>query len=243
MEKSLKGRVAVVTGAAGGIGQAIVSALGVAGVTVHALTRGGVPPSSLSNGASISWHHVDLADDRAIAEFVARLRVTDRGIDYLVHSAGVFCSGPVAQSPVEELDNVWRVNLRAPYVLTQLLLPALARQKGYIAFINSSVWLNPRMELAGYTMSKYALKAFADVLRAEINNQDVRVLSIFPGKTATPMQETIHDARALSYQADELLQPESVAANLITALSMPSTCEVTEIFMRPARPTPPTFND
>jgi NADP-dependent 3-hydroxy acid dehydrogenase YdfG len=74
MEKSLQVRVAVLTGAASGIGQAIVSALGVADVTVHALTRGGVPQTSLSNGASISWHHVDLADDMAIAEFVARLR-------------------------------------------------------------------------------------------------------------------------------------------------------------------------
>jgi NADP-dependent 3-hydroxy acid dehydrogenase YdfG len=92
-------------------------------------------------------------------------------------------------------------------------------------------------------MSKYALKTLADVLRAEINGQDVRVLSIFPGKTATPMQEIIYWARALSYQADELLQPESVAANLISALSMPSTCEVTEIVLRPARATPPTFDD
>lgn len=236
-------RVAVVTGAASGIGQAIVSAMASDGIAIHALTRGSIPALSISNGASISWHHVDLGDDLAIAEFVARLRSSERGIDYLVHSAGQFQSGLVSETKIDVLDDAWRVNARAPYLLTQLLIPSLVQCKGFVAFINSSVWLNPRRELSAYTMSKYALKALADSLRAELNTQNVRVVSIFPGKTATPMQQTIHDARSASYRPDVLLQPESIAEALMGALKMPPSCEVTDIFLRPASTTPANFQE
>lgn len=236
LKNPLQGRVAVVTGAASGIGRAIVSALSLQDVTVHALIRGAVPALALSNDSSINWHHVDLANDLAITEFAARPEFDDPGIDFLIHSAGLFRSAPVTDSAVGELDEIWRVNARAPYLLTQRLLSGLIRKKGFIAFINSSVWLNPKRELAGYTMSKYALKALADTLRSELNVHDVRVLSIFPGKTATPMQEGIYKARSAFYEPDVLLQPESIATTLIDALAMPESCEITDIFVRPSRP-------
>jgi len=241
--RSMKDRVAVVTGGASGIGQAIVLAMADEGVTVHALTRGAIPAIRVRNGASISWHHVDLMDDRAISEFVARLRCTERGLDYLIHSAGQFQSGPVTETPIETLDDAWRVNARAPFLLTQLLVPSLIRSKGFIGFINSSVWLNPRRELSAYTMSKYALKALADSLRAELNSHDVRVVSIYPGRTATPMQQTIHDARAAFYRPDVLLQPESIATALMSAFAMPPSCEVTDIYLRPSNAAPANFQE
>jgi NADP-dependent 3-hydroxy acid dehydrogenase YdfG len=64
----------------------------------------------------------------------------------------------------------------------------------------------------------------------------VRVLSVFPGRTATPMQAEVHRAEGAAYHPTALLQPEDVAATLIAALALPRSAEVTDAHIRPARP-------
>ncbi|MGC2391714.1 MAG: hypothetical protein WA621_20145, partial [Candidatus Acidiferrum sp.] len=82
---------------------------------------------------------------------------------------------------------------------------------------------------------KHALKAIADALRAEVNELGVRVISVYPGRTATPQQEKIHELEGRSYHSDRLLQPEDVAQAVLNALAMPRTAEVTDIQIRPMR--------
>jgi NAD(P)-dependent dehydrogenase (short-subunit alcohol dehydrogenase family) len=230
------GRVAVVTGASSGIGKVIANALDAAGVSVHALSRR--PPGDRTDGKSDSaavWHDVDVTNDARVIEFSQHLLSTGRGLDFLVHCAGLFKTGDVATTDVEQFDRQWMVNLRAPYVLTRALLPLLIHQRGQIAFINSSVWNNPLAGLSGYIASKYGLKAFADVLRAEVNPQGVRVISLFPGRTATPMQEEIFRRDNLDYDPESLLQPEAIASSLLGAFALPPTAEITDIFIRPGK--------
>ena len=152
-----------------------------------------------------------------------------------MHGAGLYATGPVATAPVATLDALWRINLRAPYLLTQALLPALRRRRGQIAFVNSSVWGNARAELTAYAASKYALKALADGLRAELGPEGLRVLSLFPGRTATRMQAAIFAAEGAAYRPEALLQPEDIAASLVAALALPRTAEVTDLHIRPGR--------
>jgi NADP-dependent 3-hydroxy acid dehydrogenase YdfG len=84
-----------------------------------------------------------------------------------------------------------------------------------------------------YSATKHALKAITDSLREEVNADGIRVLSVFPGRTATPQQATLYKLGRKDYQADLLLQPEDIASIVIAALTLPHTAEVTEIHIRP----------
>ena len=126
------------------------------------------------------------------------------------------------------------VNLRAPWQLTAGLLPRLIAAKGQVVVLNSSIWLNARPGLAGYAASKYALKAMTDALRAEVNGQGARVLSVYPGKTASRMQAEASAAAGTPYDPERLLQPADIAASVLAALALPGTAELTDLHIRPA---------
>ena len=87
--------------------------------------------------------------------------------------------------------------------------------------------------LAQYDLTKHALKAIADSLRGEVNPDGVRVLSVYLGRTASEMQERIHQAEGRPYRPELLLQPQDVASVIVNALSLPRTAEVTDIHIRP----------
>jgi short-subunit dehydrogenase len=93
--------------------------------------------------------------------------------------------------PVSDLDRQYSINLRVPYVLTQRLLPALSMRQGQIVFINSSLALTARANVGQYT-----LKAIADSRREEVNPKGLRVMSVFLGRTASPMQAVVHAVEA-----------------------------------------------
>jgi NADP-dependent 3-hydroxy acid dehydrogenase YdfG len=105
-----------------------------------------------------------------------------------------------------------------------------------VVFINSSAGPAPRAGIAAYAASKAALKALAESLRAEVNPGGVRVLSVFPGRTATAMQEEVHRLEGKAYEPERLLQPADVAAAVVNALCLPRTAEVTDINVRPMQP-------
>jgi NADP-dependent 3-hydroxy acid dehydrogenase YdfG len=86
-------------------------------------------------------------------------------------------------------------------------------------------------------MTKHALKALADGLRHEVNAEGVRVLSVYMGRTATPMQREVHVSEGVDYRPLELLQPDDVAEAILSALTLPRTAEVTDIYVRPMRKT------
>ena len=87
--------------------------------------------------------------------------------------------------------------------------------------------------ISQYAATKAALKAMADSLREEVNPDGVRVLSIFVGRTATPMQAALHEAEGKEYRPERLLQPEDIASTIVHALCMPRTAEITEVDIRP----------
>jgi NADP-dependent 3-hydroxy acid dehydrogenase YdfG len=87
--------------------------------------------------------------------------------------------------------------------------------------------------LSQYAATKHALKAIADSLREEVNAEGLRVLSVYPGRTASPMQAAVHEMEGRAYHPERLMQPEDVAAVVINALSLPRSAEVTDIYIRP----------
>jgi NADP-dependent 3-hydroxy acid dehydrogenase YdfG len=236
--QSLANRIAVVTGASSGIGCAIARQLAACGARVCLVGRKVETLLRVANetghASSLAFcYQADLEREVDIRALVASLREDCGRVDVLVHSAGTISLGPVEGLPVEDLDRQFAVNLRAPYLLTQALLPQIKACRGQIAFINSSAGLNAKGSVAQYAATKHALKALADSLREEVNGDGVRVLSLYIGRTATKMQADVHRFEGREYRAELLIQPEDVAAILISALCLPRTAEVTDIHIRP----------
>jgi short-subunit dehydrogenase len=237
-----KAKLGVVTGAGSGIGRAIAEQLAGRGVDLWLVGRRQQTLEDVA--AAVRRHGVqawpfpcDLANDADLERLRTTVTQAGRGLDVLVHSAGSHLLGAVADAPVAELDEQYRLNLRAPYLLTQQLLPSLRARRGDIVFVNSSVvGLEARIQTGAYAATKHGLKALADVLRQEVNADGIRVLSVFPGQTATPLQEARYAREGKAYNADQLLQPADVAAAVVQALDLPRTAEITDLRVRPSRP-------
>ena len=232
------GQVAVVTGASSGIGRAIALALAQHGVALYLVGRERQRMKPTAEAARAMGCHVwvqeaDLAHEKDIQELVSHLTIEVGQVDLLIHSAGVIARGATEVAPLEDLDRQYAINIRAPYLLTQRLLPMLKELKGQIVFVNSSVGLTARGGVGQYAATKHALKAFAEALRDEVNPFGVRVLSIYLGRTATPMQAAVCESQGKAYSPEHLLQPKDVAEIVIAALHLPRTAEATEISIRP----------
>ena len=234
-------QIAVITGAGSGIGRAIARGLQQVGAIVCLVGRNlaaleAVRDSDSAHEARVNCYQADLSRDEDLLELAGRLKRDFQGIDLLVHSAGAFSYGPLETAPVANLDIQYRINVRAPYALTQALLPQLKARQGQIVFINSSVSLrNAEPNLSQYTATKNGLRAIADSLRSEVNPQGLRVLSVYPGRTASPMQAVVHQFQGKAYDPEGLMQPEDVAVAVINAITLPRSAEVTDISLRPMK--------
>ena len=231
-------QIALVTGASSGIGKAIALGLAAQGATLCLVGRRLDSLNALADQAQtmiprVQCYRADLTNDDDISQLAVHLAHDFGALHLLIHSAGAYALGRIETAPVTDFDWQYRTNVRAPCLLTQALLPMLRRQRGQIVFINSSVGLTARANVGQYAATKHALKAVADSLREEVNAEAIRVLSVYPGRTASPMQQAIHALEGKPYRPELLMQPDDVAAVVINALSLPRSAEVTEISMRP----------
>ena len=231
------GHVALVTGASSGIGRAVAVALATAGADVALVGRN---PDALRETAAacpperhVKHYALDLTAEDAVDRLGQWVREDFPHVDLLVHSAGIIVPATVETATLDDLDRHYHTNLRVPFALTQHLLPEIKRQKGQIVFVNSSVGLAGKAGLSQYAASKHALKGFADSLRQEVNADGVRVLSVFVGRCATPMQAALYRRDNRTYLPGELLQPGDVAKAVLQSLSLPRTAETTDLQVRP----------
>lgn len=226
----------VVTGATSGIGKAIATAIAVQSNAVIAIGRNVSELELLAARfpGAVSAKCIDLLDDDSIAEFGSQIERAGSSVRALIHCAGVHFPGPLSTEPVDKLDAMYESNVRAPYLLTQRLLPALERGRGYLIFVNSSAGLTARPGAGGYSALQHAHRAMADCWRSELNDRGIRVLNIYPGRTNTPRIRTLFELEGKSFHPELLLQPEDIAALVTYALAVPSTVEVTDIGVRPA---------
>ena len=227
----------VLTGASSGIGRALALGLAAQGDDLDLLGRdqdrlSEVAARVVAAGGGAETHAFDLLDDSAVVGFARRR--AEEWVDVLVHCAGAVELGPVATAPVAHLDLQYRLNLRAPFLLTQLLLPALERSRGQVVFINSGAGHNARAQWSQYAASKFGLRALADSLRAEVAGAGVRVSSVYPGRTASPMQQKVRDQEGEPYSPDSYLSPEGVAAQVVALLDLDPPATVTDLSIRPS---------
>jgi NADP-dependent 3-hydroxy acid dehydrogenase YdfG len=229
---------AVITGASSGIGRAIALAIAPSARLLCVVGRDqerleAVASEARAKAGFVLPYRADLTLDAAINVLGERLKHEFQGLDVLVHCAGAFASASPDNASVEELDALYRTNVRAPFAMTRTLLPLLIPRQGQIVFINSSQGLQGGTNSGPFASTQHALRALADRFRQEVNADGVRVLTIYPGRTATPRMKALFELEGRPYRPDLLLQPEDIALVVMNALCMPRTAEITNVEIRP----------
>lgn len=223
----------VITGAGSGIGAAVARRLHARGddLVLHARDAGRARElAALFPGSRTLVG--DLAEPERLSWALSHQTLPDR-VDSLLHVAGVVDLGPVGELTPKSWRRQLDVNLVAPAELTRLLLPQVRLARGHVLFVNSGAGLNAHAEWSAYAASKHGLKALADSLRHEEHAAGVRVTSVYPGRTASPMQEKVHRQEGKEYDPSRWIDPESVATTIVMALDLPRDAEVNDLTVRP----------
>lgn len=227
------GKKVLVVGASGDIGHAIARTLHEAGAQVLMTGRSlkGLLRIKLSGAGP---RPVLLAADLTSPADTDRLAMELRVLQPL--NAVVLTAGTYARSTSPDmLRRQMEVNLLGPYALLRGTLPLLIDSAGDVVFINSSHALRASGEAGQYAATKHALKAIADSLRDEVNDQNVRVTSIYLGRTAGERQREIAAMEGQPYVPGCLIQPDDVAGLVRNMLQLPRTAEITDVSMLPRR--------
>ncbi|MEU7639267.1 MULTISPECIES: SDR family oxidoreductase [unclassified Streptomyces] len=225
----------LITGAGSGIGAAVARRLAERGEEVWLLARDLRRAKDLTE--QFPGAHVlvgDLATPEKLDWALGHQKLPTR-LDSLQHIAGVIELGAVGDLPAKAWQRQLAVNLVAPAELTRLLLPLIRIARGDVVFVNSGAGLDAHANWGGYAASKHGLKALADSLRAEEHANGVRVTSVYPGRTATPMQESTHRQEGKEYDPARWIDPESVATAILTAVDLPRDAEIKDLVVRPGR--------
>jgi short-subunit dehydrogenase len=174
----LRGRTALVTGATGGLGQAIARALAARGASPILTGRRAEvlePLAAETGGRAVAC---DLGDPAGVDALLAEAR----DVDVLIANAGLPASGDLRSFSVEEIDRALAVNLRAPMVLARRLAePMAARGEGHMVFMSSLSGKVASVGVSVYAATKFGLRGFAHALREDLRADGVGVSVILPG--------------------------------------------------------------
>jgi NADP-dependent 3-hydroxy acid dehydrogenase YdfG len=234
-----RAKIVVVTGATSGIGAAMAEAFCGAGANVFLVGRNAkkiaaasrkIPTAQLAGTA--------LADLGSVADIESLLRQIStqlRRIDVLVLAAGEYGWTELGNTSTTAFDSQFSVNVRAPYLLTQGLLPLIEKAEGQIIVVNSSVVKSPGDNVAVFKATQHALQGMTDSLRQDLNERGIRVSSLFPGQTATPRMRRIYARRGSRYDPNKLLRARDVAAVAVALTQLPPIMEITDVHVRSLR--------
>jgi NADP-dependent 3-hydroxy acid dehydrogenase YdfG len=251
MSGSLAGRVALVTGASSGIGEAAAEALAAAGATVAAIARredrlkGLVRKIEDGGGKALALPGDVAVESVAKGAVAATLQHFGR-LDILVNSAGLIQSGGVEKSDTAHWRQLLEVNLLASLYTSQAAIPAMREQGGGdIINVSSTAGRRSTAAFPAYCASKFGLTAMNEALRQEVGRYGIRVCIIEPGATSTEVANGIVDPAIRSAMQQHVgkegaLLPKDVADAILFVLSLPARANVSQLMVRPTIDATPT---
>ncbi len=243
-DRPLTGKVALVTGASSGIGEATAVALADAGAAVAIGARrtdrlGALAARLGDGGASVLQLDLDVTDEAACADAVRRTREELDGLDVLVNNAGVMLLGTIVGADPEDWRRMLSTNVLGLMYMTHAAVEGMVTQgSGDIVNISSVAGRQARKGAGVYNASKWAVNAFSESLRQEVTGRGVRIGLVEPGAVATELRDHITqaDAKAAAektYTSLRPLQAEDVARAVLYLVTQPPHVAINEVLVRP----------
>jgi NAD(P)-dependent dehydrogenase (short-subunit alcohol dehydrogenase family) len=234
MSRFKEGAVALVTGAGGGIGQAIVQRLVAEDVSVVVTDCDADALKSLADrlptGHRLRAVVGDVVNHDFRKELVADTVAAFGRLDVLINNAGIMSGGAPESISTEDWDRVFAVNATAPFFLAQEAIPHLAAAQGAIVNQSSILGLRASHGLAAYTASKAAVVGMTLALAVDLAEKGVRVNALCPGSIDTPMPWSLV-ASVLGPDNDDVAREALVSRQLIKRLGTPDEVAAAAVFL------------
>jgi 3-oxoacyl-[acyl-carrier protein] reductase len=221
--ESLKGKIALVTGAGKGIGRAIAIALAHEGVDVGLIARTEkdlleVAAELQSIGVKTAVATADVSDIQSVNAAVNNIQSTLGNIDILINNAGTGTFGKFLELEPAEWENQVKVNLFGVYYTTRAVLPQMIkRETGDIVNISSTAGLRGNAGTSAYSASKFGVMGLSESLMQEVRKQNIRVTALAPSTVVTDLAKS---ANLINNNEDRMMQPEDFAELIIAQLKL-----------------------
>jgi len=243
VSSTLAGKIALVTGASSGIGEATAAALAAAGAKVAIAARRADRLAALASriekaGGAALRIEADVTRNDDITAMVGKVLGEWGRLDILVNNAGVMLLSPAADATLEDWRHMVELNLLALMGVTKAALPYLKAARGHIVNVSSIAGRVANPGASGYAATKFGVVGFSEALRREVYADKVRVTVIEPGLVRTELGDHITNAASKAgldqrLATMEALTAEDIAAAILYAVTQPARVNVNEIVIRP----------
>ena len=244
MAGSLEGRVAAITGASSGIGEATAFALARAGAALALGARRRERLEELadrirSEGGRALPLEVDVSDEAQARRFIQTADQELGGLSILINNAGVMLLGPVEGANTDDWRRMLNANLFGVLWCTHAALPLMREGGGHIVNVSSVAGRRTDPGAAVYNMTKWGVTGFSEALRQEALHSNIHITCVEPGFVDTELQG--HNTNPIVREATEkmrneigeVLRAEDIARAIVYAVSQPQRVNVNEILVRP----------
>lgn len=240
MNETLRGRVAVITGASSGIGEATARALAAGGARVALLARRRQRIEALADELSGLAVEADVNDRTSIDTASRRIEERLGRVSILVNNAGVMLLGRFAAGERDAWRRMVETNLLGAMTATDVFLGALRDGGGDVVNVSSVAGRKARPTSSVYSATKWGLNGWSEALRQELIPDGVRVVAIEPGAVETELMDHIPDQEVQAasrrlYRDVDALRPDDVAQAIVFAVSRPARVSVSELMIRPTK--------
>lgn len=243
----LDGKVAVITGASSGIGEATAEALAAEGASVVVAARREDRLSDLverihgKDGEKAFSVECDITDEEQAHSLIQKAKGELGRVDILINNAGVMQLSKIEKGLSDEWRTMFDVNVLGLLYVTDAAVQVMKEQgSGHLVNISSVAGRKSGPLRGAYSGTKFAVNAISEALRQELIEDNVRVTVVEPGAVETELPDHITDEEAKEgiksvYGLDDILQPEDIANAIAYCVIQPERVSVNEILIRPTQ--------